>query len=51
MNIPKEFYRSLAELNMTIPKLVDHTEMVVFVKENKVKFFSFEGKIKKLILF
>lgn len=44
MKIPKEFYRSLAELKATIPKLVDHTLAVIFVNENEAKFFSFEGK-------
>lgn len=47
MKIPKEFYRSLADLKATIPKLVDHTVALIFVNENKAEFFSFEGKDQK----
>ena len=44
MKIPKDFYRRLAQLKQTIPKLVDHTVMVMLVKENKAKYFSENGK-------
>ena len=47
MKIPKEFYRSLAWLKATIPKLVDHTVALIFVEEYKAEFFSFEGKDQK----
>lgn len=44
MKIPKDFYRRLEGLKAKIHSLVDHTVVLVFIKENKASYYSEDGK-------